>query len=109
MRQQLERKPQTYQEIHPQFFRELPAWLKRDRMIDLSQFLAQNFLRYAGRGEVPGPIHTYLSRNFKEPRNLPKDDYALRVKAKESLVRPRSPQCDRPLQGPHPRRAPRIR
>ena len=83
LRQQLERKPQTYQEIHPQFFRELPGWLKHERMIDLSDFLAQNFLRYDGRGEVPGPIHVYLSRNFKELRNLPKDDYALRVKAKD--------------------------
>ena len=83
LRQQLERKPQTYQEIHPQFFRELPGWLKHERMIDLSEFLRQNFLPYDGRGEVPGPIHVYLSRNFKELRNLPKDDYALRVKAKD--------------------------
>ena len=52
-------------------------------MIDLSEFLAQNFLRYDGRGEVPSPIHAYLSTNFKELRSLPKDDYALRVKAKD--------------------------
>ena len=83
LRQQLERKPQTYQEIHPQFFRELPGWLKHERMIDLSDFLAENFLRYDGSGEVPSPIHAYLSTNFKELRNLPKDDYALRVKAKD--------------------------
>ena len=83
LRQQLERKPQTYQEIHPQFFRELPGWLKHERMLDLSDFLAQNFLRYDGSGDVPSPIHAYLSTNFKELRNLPKDDYALRVKAKD--------------------------
>ncbi len=83
LRQQLERKPQTFQEIHPQFTRELAGWLKHERMIDLSEFLAQNFLRYDGRGEVPGPIHAYLSTNFKELRNLPKDDYALRVKAQD--------------------------
>ena len=83
LRQQLARKPQTYQEIHPQFFRELPGWLKHERMIDLSEFLAQNFLRYDGSGEVPSPLHAYLSTNFKELRNLPKDDYALRVKAKD--------------------------
>ena len=82
LRQQLERKPQTFQEIHPQFIRELAGWLKHERMIDLSDFLAQNFLLYDGRGDVPGPIHAYLSRNFKDLRNLPKDDYALRVKAK---------------------------
>ena len=83
LRQQLERKPQTFQEIHPQFIRELAGWLKHERMIDLSEFLAQNFLPYDGRGEVPSPIHAYLSTNFKELRNLPKDDYALRVKAKD--------------------------
>ena len=92
LRQQLERKPQTYQEIHPQFFRELPGWLKHERMIDLSDFLAENFLRYDGSGEVPSPIHAYLSTNFKELRNLPKDDYALRVKAKDRWYVPqRSP------------------
>ena len=83
LRQQLDRKPQTFQEIHPQFIRELAGWLKHERMIDLSEFLAQNFLRYDGSGEVPGPVHAYLSRNFKELRNLPKDNYALRVKAKD--------------------------
>ncbi len=83
LHQQLDHKPQTFQEIHPLFIRELAGWLKHERMIDLSEFLAQNFLRYDGRGEVPGPIHGYLSRNFKELRNLPKDDYRLRVKAKD--------------------------
>ena len=71
------------EEIHPQFLRELAGWLKHDRILDLSAYLAQNFLRYDGRGEVPSPIHAYLSTNFKELRNLPKDDYALRVKAKD--------------------------
>ena len=83
LRQQIERKPQTFQEIHPQFIRELAGWLKHERMIDLSEFLAQNFLRYDGRGDVPSPIHAYLSTNFKDLRTLPKDDYALRVKAKD--------------------------
>ena len=32
---------------------------------------------------MPGPVHAYLSSNFKELRNLPKDDYALRSKAKD--------------------------
>ena len=109
LRQQLERKPQTFQEIHPQFIRELAGWLKHERMIDLSEFLAQNFLPYDGRGEVPGPIHAYLSRNFKELRNLPKDDYRLRVNGQGPLVRPRSPQGHRPRRAPHPRPAPRVR
>ena len=45
--------------------------------------LEQNFLRYDGTGEVPSQIHSYLSTNFKELRNLPKDNQLLRAKAKD--------------------------
>ena len=83
LRQQLEPKPQTFQEIHPHFIRELGGWQKHERMIELSEFLEQNFLRYDGSGEVPSQIHAYLSGNFKELRNLPKNDLALRAKAKD--------------------------
>ena len=47
------------------------------------ELLEQNFLRYDGQGEVPSQIHSYLSSNFKELRNLPKDDPALRAKGKD--------------------------
>ncbi len=83
LRQQLGRKPQTFQEIHPHFIRELGGWQKHERMIELSEFLEQNFIRYDGRGEVPSQIHAYLSGNFRELRNLPKDGFALRAKAKD--------------------------
>ena len=39
--------------------------------------------RYDGKSEVPGQIHSYLSTNFKELRNLPKDDETLSSKAKD--------------------------
>ena len=81
LRQQLTKKPQTFQEIHPHFIRELGGWQKHEEMIELSEFLKQNFLCYDGRGEVPSQIHAYLSGNFKELRNLPKDDFGLRTKA----------------------------
>ena len=48
-----------------------------------SELLEQNFLRYDGKGEVPSQIHSYLSTNFKELRNLPKDDESLRAKGKD--------------------------
>jgi hypothetical protein len=38
---------------------------------------------YEGTGEVPSQVHSYLSSNFKELRNLPKDDPLLRAKAKD--------------------------
>ena len=53
LRQQLTKKPQTFQEIHPHFIRELGGWQKHEKMIELSEFLKQNFLCYDGKGEVP--------------------------------------------------------
>jgi DNA modification methylase/predicted RNA-binding Zn-ribbon protein involved in translation (DUF1610 family) len=83
LRQLIKDKPQTFQEIHPQFLREIAGWLKHEKPLELSYILEQNFLCYEGQGEVPSQIHSYLSTNFKELRNLPKDDQALRVKAKD--------------------------
>ncbi len=45
--------------------------------------LSQNFLKYDGTGDVPNQIHSYLSTNYKDLRNLPKDSPALRLKAKD--------------------------
>ena len=42
--------------------------------IGLSALLADNFLRYDGNGDVPSQIHTYLSSNFHDLRNLEKSD-----------------------------------
>jgi hypothetical protein len=83
LRQQLSRKPQTFQEIHPQFIREIAGWQKHEKLPELSEMLDQNFLSYNGTGEVPSQIHSYLSTNYKELRNLPKDHPSLRAKAKD--------------------------
>ena len=82
LRRQLDRKPQIFQDIHPQFLREIAGWQKHEKLPELSEMLDQNFLCYDGTGEVPSQIHAYLSTNFKELRNLPKDHLALREKAK---------------------------
>ncbi|MHB1294416.1 MAG: DNA methyltransferase [Anaerolineae bacterium] len=83
LRQQLERKPQTFQELHPQFLREIGGWSRNEKPLELSTILEQSFLRYDGAGEVPGQVHSYLSSNYKELRNLLKDDPALRAKGKD--------------------------
>lgn len=84
LKQQLTKKPQTFQEIQPQFMRETKGgWQKHEKPLELSEMLEQNFLCYNGKGEVPSQIHSYLSTNFKEQRNLPKDDPILRLKAKD--------------------------
>ncbi len=83
LKQQLVKKPQTFQELHPQFLKEIGGWQKHEKPLELSELLEQNFLRYDGKGEVPNQIHSYLSTNFKELRNLPKDDESLRAKGKD--------------------------
>ena len=83
LKQHLSPKPQTFQEIHPQFLKEIGGWQKHERALELSDLLEQNFLRYDGIGEVPSQIHSYLSTNFKELRNLSKDRPSLRAKAKD--------------------------
>ena len=83
LRQQLTRKPQTFQDIHPQFLKEIGGWRKHEKLPELSEMLEQNFLRYDGKGEVPARIHSYLSTNFKELRNRPKDDPMLQAKARD--------------------------
>ena len=83
LKQQLTAKPQTFQDIHPVFMRELGGWQKHEKPLELSDLLAENFLRYDGQGEVPSQIHSYLSSNFKELRNLQKDDPKLKAKARD--------------------------
>ncbi|MFH1953124.1 MAG: DNA methyltransferase [Pseudomonadota bacterium] len=83
LRQLLKDKPQSSQDIHPLFIKELGGWQKHEKPLELSELLEQNFLRCDGKGEVPNQIHSYLSTNFKELRNLPKNNESLRAKAKD--------------------------
>jgi hypothetical protein len=64
------------------------GWQKYEKPLELSELLEQNFLRYDGNGEVPSQIRSYLSTNFKELRNLVKDDPALKAKAKDRWYAP---------------------
>ena len=82
LKQQLTKKPQTFQDLNPLFMKEIGGWQKHEKSLELSELLEQNFLRYDGTGEVASQIHSYLSTNFKDLRNLIKDDPALKAKAK---------------------------
>lgn len=88
LRQQLQDKPQTFQEIHPQFMREIAGWEKHESPVELRDLLDQNFLLYDGQVEVPSQIHRYLSTNFHDLRNLSKDSPALRAKARDRYYVP---------------------
>ncbi len=61
---------------------DLTDWREHERQLELLDLPGENFLRYDSKGEVPSQIPSYLSSNFRELRNLGKDDAALRVKTK---------------------------
>jgi DNA modification methylase len=84
LRNYLKGRPSTYQDIQPEFMQQLGAsWKKFETRPELSLLLEQNFLKYDGKGEVPSQVHSYLSTQFKDLRNLPKDSVQLQVKAKD--------------------------
>ncbi len=83
LRQLIKERPQTFSDINPQFMQQLGGWSKNEVVLDLRELLRQNFLCYDGQDEVPDQIHSYLSSNWKELRNLPKNDPALVSKAKD--------------------------
>lgn len=97
LRQLLNEKPQTYQDIHPSFINELTGWKKAEIQLELSTLLEQNFIKFDGKGQVPPQIHSYLSSNFKELRNLSKDDPNLLKKAKDRWYVP-NPEREEDLQ-----------
>ncbi|HEX5461459.1 MAG TPA: DNA methyltransferase [Steroidobacteraceae bacterium] len=82
LRRELTSKPRSAQELTPVFMRELQSWAKHEQTIELRDLLRDNFLEYDGMPPVPSQIHRYLSTNFKELRNLSKDDPNLVAKAK---------------------------
>jgi hypothetical protein len=61
--------------------KEIHAWAKHEQTVELRVILEQNFLCFDGAGPVPSQIHSYLSTNFKDLRNLDKEDPALVAKA----------------------------
>jgi hypothetical protein len=83
LRQFIKEKPQSTSDINPQFMKQLGGYSKNEQMLELSTLLEQNFLCYDGKGPVPEQIHIYLSTNWKELRNLPKEDPTLVAKARD--------------------------
>ncbi len=81
LRNILSETPRTYQELHPLYTKELQAWARHEKTVELKEILAQNFLCYDGKGPVPSQIHSYLSSNHRECRNLDKNDPKLKDKA----------------------------
>lgn len=83
LRQVLKNKPQSTQDVRTSFMKEIGGWKKTEKPLELSTLLKQNFFCYDGKEKVPEQIHAYLSSNWREMRNLTKDDPALIAKAKD--------------------------
>lgn len=83
LRNILRDKPQSFQDLNPQFMKEISGWSKNEKPLELSTLLDQNFLCYDGQNIVPEQIHSYLSTNWKDMRNRTKDDKALMTKAQD--------------------------
>ncbi|WJQ01523.1 DNA methyltransferase [Geobacillus stearothermophilus] len=81
LRQQLLKKPQTRQDLHPNFMKEIQHIAKHEKLPELDDLLEQNFLKYEGEGPVPDQIGSYLRRNYKDLRGLENDDPQLKEKA----------------------------
>lgn len=80
----LKARPSTYQDIHPEFIKQLGAgWKKHEARPELSALLEANFLRFDGAGEVPSQIHRYLSTNYHDLRGLEKTDPRLNARAQD--------------------------
>ena len=80
----LKRAPQVYSDIQPSFMPMLSHLKPNEReLLSLELLLNQNFLCYDGNGPVPEQIHAYLSSNWKEMRNLSKENRSLRAKARD--------------------------
>lgn len=81
LRQQLLKKPQTRQDLHPNFMKEISHIDKHELLPELDELLLQNFLKYEGSGTVPDQIVSYLKKTYKDVRILKSDDSTMKNKA----------------------------
>ena len=83
LRLQLERRPQTFQELHPQFLREIGGWQKHEKPLELLELLGENFLRYDGQEPVPAQVRAALAAEDPGLGELDASDPALRARARD--------------------------
>jgi hypothetical protein len=91
LRQQLTNKPQTFQELTPQFFtimQESGGWSRLETPLELIDLLRENYLSYDGAGPIPPPIWAWLQKSstLREQTNgqtAETADAATRAQAKD--------------------------
>ncbi len=63
LRQLIKEKPQTFQDINPQFMQQLGGWSKNEAQLDLRELLNQNFLSFDEKGKIPAQIISWMRRS----------------------------------------------
>jgi predicted RNA-binding Zn-ribbon protein involved in translation (DUF1610 family) len=67
LRQTLQDKPQTFQQLHPHFMQEISGWNKNEKQLELSVLLEQNFLKYnKDHWHVPDPENAAHIEQMRE-------------------------------------------
>lgn len=93
LRQQLERKPQTLSEIHPEYTKSTAGWERHEQPVELREVLAHNFLRYEEEGPIPEPIWAWMqksaiSRELMKGQDRESPSATLREEAKDRWYMP---------------------
>ncbi len=63
LKQQLNKKPQTSQELNPAFMKELPGWSRHEKYLELNDLLRENFICYEGERAIPLQIVLWLKES----------------------------------------------
>ncbi len=83
LRSRLTARPQTAQELHPEFMRQIQAWAKYERTIELRELLETNFLCFTGTGPAPPQIMDHLRGMASELADLGADDPEVARRARD--------------------------
>lgn len=81
IRQQLMKKPQTRQDLQPEFMKEIQHIAKYETLPELDELLSENFLQYKGENKVPDQIVSYFHKNYHDLRGLDNTNEAIKEKA----------------------------
>ncbi len=64
LRQELTKKPQTFQELSPEFMKDY-GWAKHEKLLELGDLLKENFLRYKEGEPIPHQILSWMKQSAK--------------------------------------------
>ncbi len=63
LERELTKKPQTFQELHPKFIKEIQGWVRYEKPLELLELLEENFLMYDGKGPIPKQIVSWMKKS----------------------------------------------